>query len=59
MTREQYLDVPVVIKVVQAGDAPTISVGVVHVAGIARTIAWVAGNHRLPTNTVQWTVKVN
>lgn len=44
-----YLDVPVLVEIVDARDAASIAVGVVNMADVTGTVTWVTGNHGLKT----------
>lgn len=42
-----YLDIPVLVEIVDARDAASVTVRVVNMADIPRTVAWVTSNHCL------------
>lgn len=41
------LGIPVLVQIVDAGDAAAVTVGVVHMSNITCSISWVASHHRL------------
>ena len=43
----KYLGIPVLVQIVDAGDAAAITVGVVHMSNVTCSISWVASHHRL------------
>lgn len=45
--RKPYLDVPVLIQVIDAGDAAPVAVGIVNVPHVPKPIAWVTRHHGL------------
>lgn len=44
-----YLDIPVFVEIVNAGDAAAVPVGVVNMADVPGAVAGVTGNHSLET----------
>lgn len=46
---KMYLGIPVLVKIVDTGDAPSITVRVVNVAHVPCPVTWVTGNHGLKT----------
>lgn len=46
---KMYLCIPVLVKIVDTGDAPSITVRVVNVAHVPCPVTWVTGNHGLKT----------
>lgn len=42
-----YLDIPVLVEIVDASDAAAVTVGVINMADVASAVAWVTGNHSL------------
>lgn len=45
----RYLDIPVFVEIVDAGDAAAVPVGVVNMADVPSAVAGVTGDHRLQT----------
>lgn len=48
-TLEMYLDIPVLVQIVDARDAASVAVWVVNMADVTCPVAWVTGNHGLKT----------
>lgn len=44
-----YLNIPVLVKIVDTCDAASITVGVVNMTDVTCSITWVTGNHGLKT----------
>lgn len=42
-----YLDIPVLVEIVDASDAAAVTIGVINMADIPSAVAWVTGNHSL------------
>lgn len=42
-----YLDVPVLIQVIDTGDAAPVAVGIVNMPHVPQSVAWVARHHGL------------
>lgn len=42
-----YLDIPVLVQIVDTSDTASVTVGVINMANVPCAVAWVTGNHTL------------
>lgn len=50
----RYLDIPVFVEIVDAGDAAAVPVGIINMADVAGAVAGVTGHHSLQTHQTKW-----